>query len=179
MSKKINLILAMTFDGGIGYKNTIPWNVPREMKKFRSITRRVEDGKKQNAVIMGRKTWDSISKPLPYRSNIIITTKIHDYCDDDIIVIKNIEDALDYCNNKPNIESIYIIGGATLYNELMNTMKYNIDKIYLSVFFEHDIKVDTYINIDVLYQNFKLVKDQDYTKDCENKTFASYICYSK
>ena len=66
-----SIILACTFEGGIGYNNDIPWNIKSEIYLFKQITGN-KDQYKQNAVIMGRNTWESLPhKPLKDRLNII------------------------------------------------------------------------------------------------------------
>ena len=55
--KDIGIILASTTSGGIGYKNSLPWRIPEELKKFKEITSKVNNIKKKNCVIMGKNTW--------------------------------------------------------------------------------------------------------------------------
>ena len=61
----ISLIAAVSKNGVIGNEGDLPWNLPSDLKKFKEIT----DNK---PIIMGRKTWDSIGRPLPNRDNIVI-----------------------------------------------------------------------------------------------------------
>lgn len=69
---RLRMIAATTKKGGIGFRGTIPWDYPEDLKRFRSIT-------KGYPVIMGRNTWESLPiKPLPGRTNIVITTKPED-----------------------------------------------------------------------------------------------------
>ena len=70
----MNLIVAYCKNRGIGFKNTLPWKLSLDMNRFKKLT----IGNKNNAVIMGRNTWESLPlkyKPLPKRTNIILTTK--------------------------------------------------------------------------------------------------------
>lgn len=70
--KQISLILACTFDGGIGYENKIPWHIKSDLKKFKNITSNTINNLKQNAVIMGSKTYTSLPcNNLENRINII------------------------------------------------------------------------------------------------------------
>jgi dihydrofolate reductase len=74
---RLTIIVAATKANGIGVNNSLPWRLPREMKYFMQVTSNVVDGQ-QNAVIMGRKTWESIPKehrPLSNRYNIILSRK--------------------------------------------------------------------------------------------------------
>jgi len=76
MSKPFSLVVAATQRGGIGLNNSIPWKLSTDMKFFKKVTSTTTDASKLNAVIMGRKTWDSIPqkfRPLPGRLNIVLT----------------------------------------------------------------------------------------------------------
>lgn len=175
--KPLSLILACTIDGGIGYQNKIPWDIPEELSKFRHITKYRKNKHKQNAVIMGRKTWESIRKPLVNRVNIVLTRDKSYYCDN-VIVLDNLNTALDYCNSNKEIESIFVIGGSTLYDYCIENYYHTV--IYLSVvFFNNYKKTDTNINMYNLFKNFDLVKDDNYSEESKKKLFASYICYPK
>jgi dihydrofolate reductase len=75
-----SIILACTLDGGIGYENNIPWDIKSEMELFKQITTAGTNNYKKNAVIMGRRTWESLSyKPLKNRINIVIGNSSTDY----------------------------------------------------------------------------------------------------
>ena len=70
----MNLIVAYCRNRGIGFKNKLPWKLSSDMNRFKNLT--IGDG--NNAVIMGRNTWESLPqkfKPLPKRSNIVLSTK--------------------------------------------------------------------------------------------------------
>jgi len=63
--KEVGIIFASTTCGGIGYQNTLPWDIPEELKHFRKITTTVNNNAKRNCIIMGKNTWHSIpNKPL-------------------------------------------------------------------------------------------------------------------
>lgn len=72
---RLTIIIAATKANGIGVNNNLPWRIPKEMKYFAQVTSNAADGQ-QNAVIMGRKTWESIPKkhrPLSNRFNIVLS----------------------------------------------------------------------------------------------------------
>lgn len=106
-----------TFNG-IGKNGTLPWNIPQDLKRFSDITRKTKDNSR-NMVVMGRKTWDSIpssKKPLKDRVNVILTTQISEY--------EGIPGSVYFVNRKDlvpkialdcGVESIFIIGGTTVY----------------------------------------------------------------
>merc|ERR1719421_691737 len=76
-SPTISVIVATTQKGGIGKDGTLPWKLPEDMAHFKKVTTAAPEGK-MNAVVMGRKTWESIPekfKPLPGRINVVLSRK--------------------------------------------------------------------------------------------------------
>lgn len=123
MTKKatISLILAMADNGTIGHNNALPWHLPNDLKFFKNSTL----GK---PIIMGRKTYESIGKPLPGRENIVISRSLNH---DDItgcIVFNSLSEAIDYINEKGDQPEIMIMGGAQIYKESLPLM----DRLYLT-----------------------------------------------
>lgn len=100
----ISLIVAMDENRAIGYKNKLPWNLPSELNYFREITKR-------KPVIMGRKTYESIGRPMPERLNIILT-RDKNYKADNCIVVNSREDAIKAAKGS---NEIMVIGGAEIY----------------------------------------------------------------
>ena len=100
----ISLIVAMDENRVIGYNNKLPWNLPSELKYFREAT-------KGKPVIMGRKTHESIGKPMPERLNIIIT-RDKNYKTGNCTVVNNREDAVKAAKGS---NEIMVIGGAEIY----------------------------------------------------------------
>ncbi len=101
---KISLIVAMDENRAIGYKNKLPWNIPSELKYFRETT-------KGKPVIMGRKTHESIGRPMPERLNIIVT-RDKDYKADGCVVVNSREGAIKAAKGS---SEIMVIGGAEIY----------------------------------------------------------------
>jgi dihydrofolate reductase len=106
---KIILIAAMNRDRIIGLKNTLPWRLPADLKRFRELTR-------GHCVIMGRKTWDSLGRALPERLNIVITRN-SDFLATGAVRANSLEAALTLAKgpHSPNREKCYVIGGAEIY----------------------------------------------------------------
>ena len=69
----INIIVAYEKNGGIGLNNSIPWKITSDLKKFKNLT----IGNKNNALIMGKNTWLSIKKNLPFRDNLILSSSLN------------------------------------------------------------------------------------------------------
>lgn len=101
---KISLIVAMSSNRVIGLNEQMPWHLSADLKKFKQITM-------GSPIIMGRKTFESIGRPLPGRRNIIISRNKH-FQQPDCTVYHDLEQAFDSC--KDNAE-VFVIGGATLY----------------------------------------------------------------
>jgi dihydrofolate reductase len=114
---KISIIAAMSFDRLIGNKNQLPWHLPADLKHFKAITL----GK---PIIMGRKTFESIGKALPGRTNIVIS-RDHRFTATGCIVAHSLEAAL----QQASFDEIMIIGGATLYEYALPLA----DTLYLTI----------------------------------------------
>lgn len=109
----ITIIAAMDENNGIGKDGRIPWNISEDLRRFGRLT-------KGHTVVMGRKTYESLPgvvRPLPNRDNIVLTSQ-SDYPDDGIEICHSTEILRDVVLKKIflNKESIFIIGGASLYN---------------------------------------------------------------
>lgn len=121
----ISLIVAHSSNRVIGIDGQLPWHIPNDLKYFKAIT----IGK---PIIMGRKTFDSIGKPLPGRLNIIIT-KNTDLSIEECVVVNNLEAAISEAKNffktqDTEQEEIFIIGGAQIFKQ---SMKF-VNKIYIT-----------------------------------------------
>ncbi|OQK16510.1 dihydrofolate reductase [Methyloprofundus sedimenti] len=101
---KLSLIVAMATNYSIGLNNQMPWHLSADLKKFKHITM-------GHPIIMGRKTFESIGRPLPGRQNIIIS-RDPDYAQQGCLVFNNLDGALQSC---ADIDEVFVIGGATLY----------------------------------------------------------------
>jgi dihydrofolate reductase len=101
----ITLIVAVADSGVIGRDNALPWHLPDDLKRFKRLTL----GK---PIVMGRKTFESIGKPLPGRQNIVLTREAN-YQRDGIVVVHGVDDALRAAVGQAEIT---VIGGAELFN---------------------------------------------------------------
>lgn len=105
---KISLIAAMAHDRVIGRDNDMPWHMPADLKHFKSVTL----GK---PVIMGRRTFDSIGRPLPGRQNIVVTSN-KDWTYEGVDVVHSPEDALTLVEKVPEV---MVIGGGKIYQHYL------------------------------------------------------------
>jgi len=115
---KTILIAAMDPNRVIGYKNRIPWHIPEEMKHFKTSTMGY-------GVIMGRKTFESIGKALPGRTNVVLSTN-QNLALSDCKIAHSLTEGIHYCSKQ---EKVFIIGGRRLYEQAME----HADAILLSV----------------------------------------------
>lgn len=101
-------------DRGLGKGNDLLWRIPEDLKRFKELTT-------GHPIIMGRKTYESIGRPLPHRTNIIITRNV-DYAAPGCVVVTSLDDALvkareaEAKNNNAE-KKIFIIGGGEIYNQ--------------------------------------------------------------
>lgn len=160
---KISLIVAALLpDFGIGYKGQLPWSLKQEMKYFRKLTTTTIDPVKRNAVIMGRKTYYSIPpkfRPLKNRVNIVLTRNpdaLKEEMKDELLanqdtlhISNSLSNSLNNLKDVDQIEEIFIIGGAEVYNQLMTESHDLIDSIYLTeVINDNKIEMDAFFNLD-------------------------------
>jgi len=121
MNTKFSIIVAADLNFGIGINNTLPWRIPSELKYFQEITTSTQDSNKQNAVIMGRKTWDSLpskSKPLANRLNIVVSRNPQLELPAGVLAADSLERALAAASANPvTTENSFLIGGAQMYAE--------------------------------------------------------------
>jgi dihydrofolate reductase len=155
---KFSLIVAVDKNNGIGKNNALPWKLKADMKFFTKTTTETSDKNnplplKQNAVIMGRNTWESLPpnhRPLKGRLNIVLTREAGPVESNDAeggfiqgnLVWKNsLDAALKTCEENTNIEKVFVIGGARLFAE---AIKHPLcQTIYLTQL-EQTFKCDTF-----------------------------------
>ena len=116
------VIAATCKNNGIGYCNTLPWNIKEDLRHFSKLTK----GNGRNAIVMGKNTWKSIgSKPLPNRDNFILSTtmNLEDQQSDMLtgnstFVCKTIDEVEMKCREN-NYENVWIIGGEAIYKQFL------------------------------------------------------------
>jgi len=140
----ISSIVAMASNRVIGNRGRIPWKIPGEQKMFKEITL-------GHSLLMGRKTYESIGRPLPGRTNIVITRQ-SGYQADGCIVVHDLDSALHSC--PPEEDEAFICGGGQLYRECMPVT----DRIYLTVL-SREVPGDTYFP-EIAKAEFKVTKSK-------------------
>jgi dihydrofolate reductase len=115
----VSLVVAIARNNGIGKDGKLPWHLPNDMKHFKNVTWAMP-------VIMGRKTFESLTKPLPGRKNIVLSRQ-SGLKADGAIVVKTIEDAL-FVASQTDAKEAMVIGGGEIYRSVFDRAK----KIYLT-----------------------------------------------
>lgn len=103
----ITLVVAMDKKRGIGARNQLLWHLPADLKHFKNVT-------SGHPVIMGRKTYESIGKALPNRTNIVVSSR-KDWFEEGILIVGNLKEALKFARKID--DEIFIIGGGNIYEQ--------------------------------------------------------------
>ena len=105
----ITLIAAVAEDGTIGNEGRIPWHISDDFKRFKRLTM-------GHPIIMGRKTYESIGKPLPDRTNIVLTRNPQFRAPEGVHAFGGLDAALDFCRQQ-QAQTVFVIGGAEIYRQ--------------------------------------------------------------
>jgi len=122
----ISVIVATTQKGGIGKDGALPWKLPEDMAHFKKVTMAAPAGK-MNAVVMGRRTWESIPekfKPLPGRINVVLSRKAAEPSfaspyPADVLTASSVVDALAKLGERDDLSEVFAIGGESVYKEAL------------------------------------------------------------
>ncbi len=158
----ISLIVAASTNNAIGIGGDLPWRLSDDLKRFKAVTL----GK---PIIMGRKTWDSIGRPLPGRQNIVITRQpgfSAEGCD----VVASVEEAVALAGD---VDEIMVIGGSQIYELALPFA----DRIYLT-------RVHAQVDGDAFFpevdgSQWRLISDARYTADERNDFDCSFRVYDR
>ena len=143
----LSLIVATSLNSVIGKENQLPWHLPADLAWFRQNT----TGK---PVIMGRKTFESIGRPLPKRTNIVLSRQPFEY--EGVVWKNSLESAVGFAKD---FEEIMLIGGGELFKQYLPT----VDKLYLTQI-QAEIEGDTFfpeLNWDEWHIEFETYRPTD------------------
>lgn len=151
----ISILVAVAENGVIGKDNQLLWRLSEDLKLFKKRTT-------NHAIIMGRKTYDSIGKPLPNRVNIVIS-RSKNLEIDGCVVVNSLEKAIEVAIQQTDKNEVFIIGGEKIYTlaEKLAT------KLYLTKV-NATLEGDAFFNL-TPYENWSLVSSVSYTKDEKNE----------
>jgi len=155
---KISIIVATCENHGIGKNNQLLWHLPNDLKFFKKIT-------SGHTIIMGRKTFESIGRPLPNRRNIIITRQ-KGWTADGVEIASSISEALKLTSDEPEV---FIIGGAEIYSQTLDLA----DRIYLT-------KVSVHLDADAFFptlhpDEWEIIEKEDHQADEKHAYPYSFI----
>lgn len=159
----ITIIAAIGQNNELGKDNDLIWHLPADLKRFKKVT-------SGHHILMGRNTFESIGKPLPNRTSVIITRN-NDYFKDGCLIADSIEKAIELTEGK----DAFIIGGAQIYEQtLQKKLADRLDITIVHETFEADVyfpEIDTSI--------WKEVSREDFKADEKNKYDYSFVSYER
>jgi dihydrofolate reductase len=153
----VSIIVAIAENHAIGKNNQLLWHMPNDLKHFKDVT-------SGRTIIMGRKTFDSVGKPLPRRRNIVVTRQ--DITIPGCEVVKSIEDGIALCKGE---DEVFIGGGAEIYRQAMHLT----DRIYLTIIHK-SFDADTFFP-EIDKNEWKDVSREDFQPDEKNPLAYSFI----
>lgn len=123
LQRTYQVVVAATKEMGIGKDGKLPWRLPTDLKFFKEITTTTSEPGKKNAIVMGRKTWESIPlhfRPLPGRLNVVLTRSgtFDIAAAENVVICGSMSSALELLAASPyhtSIEKIFVIGGGEIY----------------------------------------------------------------
>jgi len=159
---KISIIAAMAENRAIGLNNKLIWHLPADLKRFKTLT----TGK---SIIMGRKTWDSIGRPLPNRQNIVITRNPN-FNAEGAIIAANLEQALESCVHETEV---FIIGGGEIYGQAFEVA----NTLYLTLVHAEFVADTHFPEFDLT--TWKLTEEIQHMPDEKNTYRCTFLRYEK
>ncbi|MGA4718883.1 dihydrofolate reductase [Fictibacillus nanhaiensis] len=156
----ISFVVAMDENRAIGKDNDLPWYLPNDLKHFKNVTM----GK---PIVMGRKTYESIGKPLPGRENIVVTRDEH-YQAEGTTVVHSVEEVI-----HKEAEELCVIGGTEIFKLFMPVA----DRLYVTEI-HHTFDADTYFP-EINRDEWREVSRESGTVDEKNKYPHDFVVYEK
>ncbi|MFG6495670.1 dihydrofolate reductase [Fictibacillus sp. UD] len=156
----ISFVVAMDENRAIGKDNDLPWYLPNDLKHFKNVTM----GK---PIVMGRKTYESIGKPLPGRENIVVT-RDDNYQAEGTTIVHSVDDVL-----KKDAEELCVIGGTEIFKLFMPVA----DRLYVTEI-HHTFEADTYFP-EIIRDEWREVSRKAGIVDEKNKYAHDFVVYEK
>ncbi|WP_166922890.1 dihydrofolate reductase [Flavobacterium poyangense] len=158
----IIMIAAVAENNALGKNNELIWHLPNDFKRFKALTT-------NHHIIMGRKTFESLPKPLPNRTHVVITRQ-ENYQPEGCIVVKSIEEAIAKC---PTNEDSFVIGGGEIYTLAMPFADVlEITRVH------HSFEADTFFP-DIKKEEWQLVESEANEKDEKHLYDYTYETFVK
>jgi dihydrofolate reductase len=158
---RISLIVAVAENGVIGKDNGLPWHLSHDLRRFKRLTM-------GHHLIMGRRTWESVGKPLPGRINVVVTRDT-DFRAEGAVVVHSVPDALALDDD----EEMFIGGGAEIFRAALP----QVERAYLTLVHATP-EGDTFFP-EVDWSQWRLVEREDHPADEKNDFPYSFITYER
>lgn len=150
--------------GGIGKDGRLPWRLSADLRRFKALTL-------GHCVIMGRKTWETIGKPLPGRTNLVISRQAG-FRPDGVVVQPSLEAALEYASNKGETEA-FVIGGGQVFKQALPLA----DRIYLTRVHAR-LDCDTFFP-QVDWSDYRMLSGEEVGIDAKNEYRTNFTVYQR
>ena len=159
----VSLIIAVDENRGIGKENRLPWHLGRDINRFRELTM-------GHYLLMGRKTWESIGRPLVGRTSIVVTNN-RQFFREDCVVVHSLKEGMQYADACGETE-LFIVGGGEIFEQALPIA----DKVYLT-------QIHAIVQADVFFPEFDMrfwedIDRVNYPSDANNQfpfTFVTLI----
>jgi dihydrofolate reductase len=163
---RISIIAAVAENGVIGRGGALPWHLSEDLRRFKRLTM-------GHTIVMGRRTWESISRQLPGRRMIVVSRQAGYNVDDDAVdVAASLDDALLRAANAGD-EEAFVIGGAELYREALSRA----DRLYITSV-RADVIGDTYFP-DIELNDWCLIESAEHYADAHNDHHYVFEVYDR
>lgn len=159
---RLSIIVAMSENRVIGRNNQLPWHLPADLKRFKQLTT-------GHAVVMGRKTFDSIGKPLPNRRNIVIT-RDKTFHAEGIDVAHGLDEAIALVKDQ---DEVFIAGGAEIFREAAG----GADRMYITLV-HAEVEGDVFFP-EIDWSEWALIEDEKHEADQKNAFPMSFRRYER
>ena len=158
----ITIIAAIANNNALGKDNDLIWHLPADLKRFKKVT-------SGHHILMGRNTFESIGKPLPNRTSVIITRN-NDYFKDGCLIANSIEEAIELSKEDADV---FIIGGEQIYKQAIE--KELVDRLDITIV-HHEFEADVFFpEIDM--NVWKEASRENFIADAKNKYDYSFVSY--
>ena len=162
----LSAIVAASENNAIGINNALPWHLPEDLKFFKRTT----IGK---PVIMGRKTYEALGKPLPGRLNIVLSRNTNLDLPESVLRFSEPDEAIAFLGQE-QVEEAFIIGGGVIFKETMSLL----DKIYMTRVHTHLDVADTFFP-EIDHTHWKLTWSEDHQADEKHKFAFTFQLYER
>lgn len=161
----MTIIAAIDENNAIGNNNQLLWHLPLDLKRFKSLTQ-------NHVILMGRKTFESLGRPLPNRQNMVISSKADYPVPNNVYLFSSLPEAIEAARNKDS--NPYIIGGGTIYSQ---ALKYA-DTLELTLVHTQMDKADTYFP-EIDFSEWNKTFDEFHPKDDKHLYDYRFVTYQR